>query len=53
MLAIVFKGWCYRTSEAACPSNTRVIPPFVGLIGAFVFVGLVGILYLVLRARRP
>ena len=53
MLAIVFKGWCYRTTEAGCPVNTKVIPPIAGLVGAFVLVGLVGILYLALRARRP
>ena len=52
-LAIVWHGWCYRTSEVGCPVGTKVIPPFVGLVGAFIFVGLIGVLYLVLRARRP
>jgi len=52
-LAVVFHGWCYKTTDAGCPVGTKVIPPIAGLVGAFVLVGLIGILYLMLRARRP
>jgi len=52
MLAITLGGWCYKTSSALCPPNTKVVPPFVGLVAAFVFIGLVGVVYLAIRGRR-
>jgi len=52
MLAIVVGGWCYKTSSEGCPANTKIVPPFVGLVAAFVLVGLIGIVYLAIRGRR-
>jgi len=52
MFAIVVGGWCYKTTTELCPPNTKVIPPFVGLIAGFVVIGLVGVLYLAIRGRR-
>jgi len=51
MLAIVVGGYCYKTSQALCPPGTKVIAPIAGLIGAFVFIGLIGVIYLAIRGR--
>ena len=52
MLAIVVGGWCYKTSTVPCPTGTKIIPPFVGLVSAFVLIGLVAVIYLAMRSRR-
>jgi hypothetical protein len=53
MLAYIkLGGYCYRTNSTLCPPGTKIIPPFVGLIIGFVFIGLVGVVYLAIRGRR-
>jgi hypothetical protein len=53
MLAFVVGNWCIRTkSGALCPAGTKIVPPFIALVAAFVLIGMVGVIYLAIRGRR-
>jgi len=45
-------GICFKTGNTICPAGSKVIDPVVALVGGFVAVGLVGIIYLMIRGRR-
>ena len=51
MLAIV-AGICLRTEGKICPAGSTVIEPIQALVGGFVAVGLIGIIWLMFRGRR-
>jgi hypothetical protein len=48
----VWKLCIQTTSGGVCPAGSKIIQPFVALVGAFVLTGLVGLVYLAARGRR-
>jgi hypothetical protein len=51
MLGATIAGLCFRFSNTVCKGGDRVITPVQMLVGGFVAVGLIGLLYLLWRGR--
>lgn len=45
-------GICFKTEGKICPAGSKIVEPFVALVGGFVVVGLIGIIWLMFRGRR-
>ncbi len=53
MASIIIWKYCIATqSGSVCPGGKTVVQPFVALVATFLLVGVVGLIYLALRARR-
>jgi hypothetical protein len=51
MIALL-AGLCFKTQNTVCAPGSKEIDPIVGLVGGFVLVGLLGIIWLMFRGRR-
>jgi hypothetical protein len=51
MIAIL-AGICIKSEGKICPAGSTIVEPIVALVGGFVAVGLIGIIWLAIRGRR-
>jgi hypothetical protein len=51
-MVAVLAGICFKSSNTICPAGSKVIDPIQALVGGFVAVGLLGIIWLMIRGRR-
>ena len=51
-MLIVLAGLCWKTADRICPPGSTLVEPVQALVGGFIGVGLIGIIWLAIRGRR-
>jgi hypothetical protein len=51
-MAALIAGLCWKTADRICPPGSTMVEPIQALVGSFIAVGLIGIIWLAIRGRR-